>query len=146
MIFIIIILSTLQTSFNAPEGNDPLALYMDTMGKGIIWINGVSIGRHWPANIAQGNCVPCNYIGFINETKCLSNCGKPSQTWSEHNTRSLHQHSSIHNLILILNFNVMFMFRYHLPRAWLKPTQNHLVVFEEWGGDPAGISLVRRTI
>ncbi|KAJ4708641.1 Beta-galactosidase [Melia azedarach] len=105
-----------KTSFNAPEGNDPLALYMDTMGKGIIWINGVSIGRHWPANIAQGNCVPCNYIGFINETKCLSNCGKPSQTW------------------------------YHLPRAWLKPTQNHLVVFEEWGGDPAGISLVRITI
>lgn len=36
--------------------------------------------------------------------------------------------------------------RYHVPRSWLYPTGNLLVVFEEWGGDPTGISLVKRTI
>lgn len=37
-------------------------------------------------------------------------------------------------------------FRYHVPRSWLNPTGNLLVVFEELGGDPNGISLVRRQI
>jgi hypothetical protein len=35
--------------------------------------------------------------------------------------------------------------RYHVPRSWLNPRGNYLVVFEEWGGDPNGISLVKRT-
>jgi hypothetical protein len=35
--------------------------------------------------------------------------------------------------------------RYHVPRSWLKPTGNLIVVFEEWGGDPTGISLVKRS-
>lgn len=35
-------------------------------------------------------------------------------------------------------------FRYHVPRSWLNPTGNLLVVFEEWGGEPAGICLVKR--
>lgn len=35
--------------------------------------------------------------------------------------------------------------RYHVPRSWLNPSGNYLVVFEEWGGDPSGISLVKRT-
>ncbi|RDX81515.1 Beta-galactosidase 1 [Mucuna pruriens] len=35
---------------------------------------------------------------------------------------------------------------YHVPRSWLKPTGNFLVVFEELGGDPNGIFLVRRDI
>ncbi|XP_060211822.1 beta-galactosidase-like [Lycium barbarum] len=35
-------------------------------------------------------------------------------------------------------------FRYHIPRSWLKPNGNLLVVFEEWGGDATKISLVRR--
>ncbi|GER35991.1 beta-galactosidase, partial [Striga asiatica] len=34
---------------------------------------------------------------------------------------------------------------YHIPRSWLKPSGNLLVVFEEWGGDPSNISLVTRT-
>lgn len=37
-------------------------------------------------------------------------------------------------------------FRYHLPRSWLKPTQNLLVLFEELGGDPARITLVKRSV
>lgn len=37
------------------------------------------------------------------------------------------------------------VFRYHLPRSWLKPTQNLLVLFEELGGDPTRITLVKRS-
>lgn len=104
-----------QTTFNAPAGNDPLALDMSSMGKGQIWINGESIGRHWPANKASGRCGQCNYAGMYTETKCLGECGQPSQRW------------------------------YHVPRSWLRPTGNLLVVFEEIGGNPRGISLVKRT-
>lgn len=38
------------------------------------------------------------------------------------------------------------IFRYHLPRSWLKPTNNLLVVFEELGGDPTRITLVKRSV
>ncbi|KAK3210506.1 hypothetical protein Dsin_015212 [Dipteronia sinensis] len=104
-----------KTTFNAPGGNDPLALDMSTMGKGLVWINGQSIGRHWPGYIARGNCGACNYAGTYSDKKCKTNCGEPSQRW------------------------------YHVPRSWLNPSGNLLVVFEEWGGDPTGISLVKRT-
>ncbi|KAL6974535.1 hypothetical protein U1Q18_028720 [Sarracenia purpurea var. burkii] len=104
-----------KTTFNAPKGNDPLALDMNSMGKGQIWINGESLGRHWPGYKARGNCGSCSYAGTYDEKKCQSNCGEASQRW------------------------------YHVPRSWLKPSGNLLVVFEEWGGDPTGISLVRRT-
>ncbi|KAL6191250.1 hypothetical protein ACLB2K_037641 [Fragaria x ananassa] len=36
-----------KTYFDAPEGNDPVAIRMTGMGKGMIWVNGESIGRHW---------------------------------------------------------------------------------------------------
>lgn len=104
-----------KATFNAPGGNEPLALDMASMGKGQIWINGEGVGRHWPGYIAQGDCSKCNYAGTFNEKKCQTNCGQPSQRW------------------------------YHVPRSWLKPSGNLLVVFEEWGGNPTGISLVRRS-
>ncbi|XP_019463931.1 PREDICTED: beta-galactosidase-like [Lupinus angustifolius] len=104
-----------KTTFSTPEGNDPLALDMISMGKGHVWINGLSIGRHWPAYIAHGKCWDCNYAGTYTDKKCRTNCGEPSQRW------------------------------YHVPRSWLKPSGNYLVVFEEFGGDPTGISLVKRT-
>ncbi|KAK9275813.1 hypothetical protein L1049_023084 [Liquidambar formosana] len=104
-----------KTTFNAPEGNDPLALDMNSMGKGQIWINGQSIGRHWPGYKARGGCGACNYAGTYTDKKCRSNCGESSQRW------------------------------YHVPRSWLNPSGNLLVVFEEWGGDTTGISLVQRT-
>jgi len=47
--------------------------------------------------------------------------------------------SSYHTIDL--NFHYL---RYHLPRSWLNPTKNLLVVLEEWGGDPTGITLVKR--
>lgn len=37
----------LQTKFGTPEGRDPVAIRMNGMGKGMIWVNGQSIGRHW---------------------------------------------------------------------------------------------------
>ncbi|TKY72795.1 Beta-galactosidase protein [Spatholobus suberectus] len=104
-----------KTTFSAPAGNDPLALDMSSMGKGEVWINGQSIGRHWPGYIAHGSCNQCNYAGYYTDKKCRTNCGQPSQRW------------------------------YHVPRSWLNSGGNILVVFEEWGGDPNGIALVKRT-
>ncbi|XP_061361491.1 beta-galactosidase [Gastrolobium bilobum] len=105
-----------KTTFSTPAGNDPLALDMISMGKGQVWINGRSIGRHWPGYIARGGCGDCYYAGTYTDKKCRTNCGEPSQRW------------------------------YHVPRSWLNPSGNYLVVLEEWGGDPTGISLVKRTI
>lgn len=104
----------IQAVFIAPGGNEPLALDMGSMGKGEMWINGHSIGRHWPGYKAHGNCGSCNYAGSYNEKKCNTNCGQPSQRW------------------------------YHVPRSLLKPEGNLVVVFEEWGGNPKEISLVKR--
>lgn len=70
-----------QTNFDAPQGNEPLALDMSSMGKGQVWINGQSIGRHWAANKAYGSCGTCSYTGYYNAKKCLSDCGSPSQRW-----------------------------------------------------------------
>ncbi|XVE97989.1 hypothetical protein REPUB_Repub03eG0066600 [Reevesia pubescens] len=104
-----------KATFNAPGGNEPLALDMSSMGKGQVWINGQSIGRNWPGYIARGGCGACDYAGTYTDKKCRTNCGEPSQRW------------------------------YHVPRSWVKPSGNLLVVFEEWGGDPSGIALVKRT-
>ncbi|CAO2165298.1 unnamed protein product [Urochloa humidicola] len=101
--------------FNAPDGDEPLALDMSSMGKGQIWINGQGIGRYWPSYKASGACGSCDYRGDYDEKKCQTNCGDSSQRW------------------------------YHVPRSWLNPTGNLLVIFEEWGGDPTGISMVKRT-
>ncbi|XP_010049746.2 beta-galactosidase [Eucalyptus grandis] len=104
-----------KATFNAPPGHSPLALDMNSMGKGEIWINGQSIGRHWPAYTARGSCGSCSYAGTFDENKCRSGCGQASQRW------------------------------YHVPRSWLNPTGNLLVIFEEWGGNPTQITLVQAT-
>ncbi|KAK4490301.1 hypothetical protein RD792_000968 [Penstemon davidsonii] len=100
--------------FDAPSGDDPLALDMRSMGKGQVWINGQSIGRYWMA-IANGSCGVCHYVGAYRAPKCQVGCGQPTQIW------------------------------YHVPRAWLQPTRNLIVLFEELGGDASKISLVKRT-
>ncbi|KAJ6352178.1 hypothetical protein OIU76_001401 [Salix suchowensis] len=100
--------------FDAPGGNEPLALDMRSMGKGLVWINGQSIGRYWLA-YAKGDCSSCSYSGTFRPPKCQLGCGKPTQRW------------------------------YHVPRSWLKPKQNLLVIFEELGGDASKITLVKRS-
>ncbi|XP_022761180.1 beta-galactosidase 5-like [Durio zibethinus] len=65
---------------------------------------------------AKGECGTCSYSGTFRPPKCQSGCDQPTQRW------------------------------YHVPRSWLKPRQNLLVVFEELGGDASKISLVRRSV
>ncbi|CAL9755128.1 unnamed protein product [Musa acuminata subsp. burmannicoides] len=102
--------------FDAPDGNDPLALDMGSMGKGHVWINGQSIGRYWTAYAPSEYCNSCSYRGTYRSPKCQSGCGQPTQRW------------------------------YHVPRSWLQPTRNLLVVFEELGGDATKISLAKRSV
>ncbi|KAK4562615.1 hypothetical protein RGQ29_005210 [Quercus rubra] len=105
-----------KTSFDAPEGDEPLALDMTGMGKGQVWVNGKSIGRFWNV-YANGNCNGCSYSDTYRPIiKCQFGCGHPTQQW------------------------------YHIPRSWLKQTKNLLVVFEEIGGDVSRISLVKRSV
>lgn len=101
--------------FDAPEGQEPLALDMGSMGKGQVWINGLSIGRYWSTN-AVGDCSGCSALGTYRPVRCQLRCGSPTQQW------------------------------YHVPRSWLKPTRNLLVVFEEIGGDYSRITLVKRSV
>ncbi|KAL5788850.1 hypothetical protein ACOSP7_005799 [Xanthoceras sorbifolium] len=77
-------LSWYKTYFDPPKGDEPVALKMNNMGKGMIWINGKSIGRHW--------------MSF------LSPLGQPTQS------------------------------EYHIPRSYLKPSDNLLVILEEEEG------------
>ncbi|KAF5930961.1 hypothetical protein HYC85_031834 [Camellia sinensis] len=107
-----------MTNFDAPSGNDPIALHFMGMGKGEAWVNGQSIGRYWPTYTSSNSgCTDtCNYRGAYRSHKCLKNCGKPSQQL------------------------------YHMPRSWLQPSGNTLVLFEEMGGDPTQISFAARQI
>ncbi|KAL8553130.1 hypothetical protein ACS0TY_001690 [Phlomoides rotata] len=65
---------------------------------------------------AKGQCNTCSYGGTYRQPKCQYGCGKPTQRW------------------------------YHVPRSWLKPAQNLVIIFEEIGGDASKISLVQRSI
>ncbi|XWS62646.1 hypothetical protein CRYUN_Cryun06bG0028500 [Craigia yunnanensis] len=38
--------------FDAPEGDNPIAIRMTGMGKGMVWINGKSIGRYWMSYVS----------------------------------------------------------------------------------------------
>ncbi|KAI4304682.1 hypothetical protein MLD38_040158 [Melastoma candidum] len=107
-----------KTQFDAPEGNDPVALDFTGLGKGEAWVNGQSIGRYWPTNLAPSSgCVQaCDYRGSYSSAKCLKNCGKPSQKL------------------------------YHVPHSWLQSSGNTLVLFEEAGGDPTQLSFATRIV
>ncbi|XP_039127499.1 beta-galactosidase 6-like [Dioscorea cayenensis subsp. rotundata] len=106
-----------KTSFTAPKGAGPLALNLASMGKGQAWVNGQSIGRYWPAYLspATGCTESCDYRGTYDSNKCLKGCGQPAQTL------------------------------YHIPRSWVNPGQNLLVLHEEIGGDPSKITVVTKT-
>ncbi|VAH88953.1 unnamed protein product [Triticum turgidum subsp. durum] len=105
-----------KSKFTTPAGDDPVAIDFTGMGKGEAWVNGQSIGRYWPTNIApQSGCVnSCNYRGPYGASKCLKKCGQPSQTL------------------------------YHVPRSFLQPGSNDIVLFEQFGGDPSKISFTTK--
>ncbi|XP_028787785.1 beta-galactosidase 16 [Neltuma alba] len=67
-----------KTTFDAPPGNNPVALDLGSMGKGEVWVNGESIGRYW--------------VSFVTAK------GKPSQRWY-HIPRSLLKPSG--NLLIL---------------------------------------------
>ncbi|XP_050370032.1 beta-galactosidase 8 [Argentina anserina] len=107
-----------KTQFDTSGGSNPVALDFTGMGKGEAWVNGQSIGRYWPTNIAPktGCSVTCNYRGAYSADKCRKNCGKPSQEL------------------------------YHVPRSWMKSSGNTLVLFEEVGGDPTQLSFATKQV
>ncbi|PHT83908.1 Beta-galactosidase 16 [Capsicum annuum] len=80
-----------KSVFDAPKGDDPVALNLGSMGKGEAWVNGQSIGRYW--------------VSF------QTLAGIPSQTC------------------------------YNVPRSFLQPGDNLLVLFEEETGNPLDITL-----
>lgn len=77
---ILFTLLPMQANFDTPNGNEPLALDLGSMGKGQAWINGQSIGRYWTA-YAKGQCNSCSYGGTYRQPKCQYGCGKPTQRW-----------------------------------------------------------------
>ncbi|MCD9641017.1 Beta-galactosidase 10 [Datura stramonium] len=103
---------------DAPPGNEPVALDMIHMGKGMAWLNGQEIGRYWPRKSSKyDKCVTqCDYRGKFNPDKCVTGCGEPTQRW------------------------------YHVPRSWFKPSGNVLVILEETGGDPSQVRFSIRKI
>ncbi|KAL9146475.1 hypothetical protein ABFS82_13G112700 [Erythranthe guttata] len=105
-----------KTAFFAPEGKGPVSLNLSGMGKGEAWVNGQSIGRYWSSYLSpsSGCSEDCDYRGTYDASKCFKNCGQPAQTL------------------------------YLVPRSWLKPGENLLVIHEELGGDPTTISFVTR--
>ncbi|KAG6589971.1 Beta-galactosidase 7, partial [Cucurbita argyrosperma subsp. sororia] len=107
-----------KTSFKTPSGVDPVVLDLQGMGKGQAWVNGQSIGRFWPSFIAGNDSCSetCDYRGAYNPSKCVENCGNPSQRW------------------------------YHIPRSFLSGDTNTLILFEEIGGNPEQVSVQTVTI
>ncbi|KAK7404379.1 hypothetical protein VNO78_05239 [Psophocarpus tetragonolobus] len=85
-------ISWYKTNFATPEGKEPVAIRMNGMGKGMVWINGKSIGRYWMSY--------------------LSPLGMPTQS------------------------------EYHIPRTFLKPKDNLLVIFEEEVAHPEKVEIL----
>ncbi|XP_056698961.1 beta-galactosidase 13 isoform X2 [Spinacia oleracea] len=79
------VLTWYKAYFDAPEGDDPVAIRMENMTKGVMWVNGRGIGRYWSTFLTIRNV--------------------PSQS------------------------------EYRIPRSYLKPKDNLLVIFDEAGGD-----------
>ncbi|XP_059636218.1 beta-galactosidase-like [Cornus florida] len=107
-----------KTTFQAPLGTDPVVVDLQGMGKGHAWVNGLSIGRYWPAFLApeKGCNDSCDYRGVYSSDKCVTNCGNSSQRW------------------------------YHVPRSFLRNDKNTLVLFEEIGGNPTQVAFHSVTI
>ncbi|GMI73372.1 beta-galactosidase 13 [Hibiscus trionum] len=78
--------------FDAPEGDHPLAVKLIGMSKGMVWINGQSIGRYW--------------MSFLSPLK------QPTQS------------------------------EYLIPRSYLQPTNNLIVILEEEKGDPTEVEIL----
>jgi len=76
-----------------------------SMGKGVVWVNGHSLGRYWlklaSGSPGQGDCAPCDYRGTYSYGRCSTGCGEPSQRY------------------------------WHLPRSFLVNGTNSITLLEE---------------
>lgn len=60
-----------QTVFDTPPGNDPVALNLNSMGKGEAWVNGISIGRYWVSlKTPKGNPSQAWYVSTDSVNMC----------------------------------------------------------------------------
>ncbi|KAJ3216287.1 hypothetical protein HDU67_009722 [Dinochytrium kinnereticum] len=106
-----------RTNLHSPSSSKLLtsfSLFLGTMGRGMAYVNGRGIGRHWSVNAGRTDrCEKaCSASGPFWAEKCPEGCGVPSQTW------------------------------YHVPADWVFDGEGDdvdVVVFEEKGGDPTGI-------
>ncbi|KAJ0094199.1 hypothetical protein Patl1_15485 [Pistacia atlantica] len=113
-----------KTIVDQPSGEDPIALDMLAMGKGLAWLNGEEIGRYWPKESPlDDQCVQeCDYRGTFSQWKCSTGCGEPTQRCQLH---------KIGTIFHGLGSSQLEMF---------------LVIFEEKGGDPTKIKFAKRKI
>ncbi|KAF5941912.1 hypothetical protein HYC85_019554 [Camellia sinensis] len=59
-----------KTYFDAPVGTEPVALNLESMGKGQAWVNGHHIGRYWTLVAPKDGCQEiCDYRGTYNSDK-----------------------------------------------------------------------------
>lgn len=97
-----------RLTFEAPAGDAPLALDLAGLGKGLVWVNGECLGRHWLVHIrAQKDKHLEHGTGLLMD----ESTAEPSQRY------------------------------YHLPREWVRPGRNEIIVFEETGGDPRAVQV-----
>ena len=109
--------------FDAPEGNDPVAIGLGSMGKGQAWVNGHLIGRYWSIVAPESGCPSsCNYAGTYGDSKCRSNCGMATQSWykekiSLYRTCFISRLFSCHALLPLL-FNTWQHISYRQVTSW----------------------------
>lgn len=119
---------------------------MQSMGKGLAWLNGNAIGRYWPriSPVSDRCTSSCDYRGTFSPNKCRRGCGQPTQRW--YVTIFGTAHNTFFFILLTFHISVCIWSRYHVPRSWFHPSGNTLVIFEEKGGDPTKITFSRRTV
>lgn len=67
-----------------------------------------------------------------------------SEMVSKRSSSFLYFYTLSNTKIIAELMSLCIILRYHVPRGWLNPSGNLLVVFEEWGGEPTKIALVQR--
>ncbi|KAL2913739.1 Beta-galactosidase 8 [Polyrhizophydium stewartii] len=97
------------------------SLFVGTLGRGELWVNGHSVGRFdTTVKAPSSGCTSsCDYRGGFSSSKCLDGCGQPSQVFL------------------------------HVPAEWVLGTGStpaasdvQITLFDERGGDPTGMYLV----
>lgn len=83
-----------------------LALDLSSIGKGMAYLNGHSVGRNWNRT-AEGSCpscakmqTQCDYKNWTNEKSCRCDCGIPSQSYYHIPRECLH-HDKQNQIVLI---------------------------------------------